>query len=159
MRSNKKSVSYVNLESEEKFYTSDKHFCSQDGFVAFRRGELISGNLGKCNNNCLLLLIVIINYYWFLFHTIYYSLIIFFSIYFFISFHFIFPISIMIIGKKTLGGDTKSSLFYILIRDYGALEVRHRLFIELFSFILLYFTLLKGRLFIQHLFSLSFTIH
>ena len=26
-------------------------------------------------------------------------------------------------GKKTLGGDTKSSLFYILIRDYGALEV------------------------------------
>ena len=25
-------------------------------------------------------------------------------------------------GKKTLGGDTKSSLFYILIRDYGALE-------------------------------------
>ena len=26
------------------------------------------------------------------------------------------------LGKKTLGGDTKSSLFYILIRDYGALE-------------------------------------
>ena len=25
-------------------------------------------------------------------------------------------------GKKTLGGDTKSSLFYILIRDCGALE-------------------------------------
>jgi hypothetical protein len=28
-------------------------------------------------------------------------------------------------GKKTLGGDTKSSLFYILIRDYGALEVNY----------------------------------
>ena len=46
VRPNKQSQSFVNLESEEKFYTSDKHFCPQDGFVAFRRGELISGNLG-----------------------------------------------------------------------------------------------------------------
>ena len=46
VRPNKQSLAYVNLESEEKFYTTDKHFCPQDGFVAFRRGELISGNLG-----------------------------------------------------------------------------------------------------------------
>ena len=46
VRPSKKSQSFVNLESEEKFYTSDRHFCPQDGFVAFRRGELISGNLG-----------------------------------------------------------------------------------------------------------------
>jgi hypothetical protein len=44
---------------------------SQDGFVAFRRGELLCGNL----------------------------------------------------GKKTLGGDSKSGLFYVLIRDFGALQV------------------------------------
>ena len=41
-----------------------------DGFVAFRQGELISGNL----------------------------------------------------GKKTLGGDSKSGLFYVLIRDFGPSE-------------------------------------
>ena len=46
VRPNKQSLAYVNLESEEKFYTTDRHFCPQDGFVAFRRGELISGNLG-----------------------------------------------------------------------------------------------------------------
>lgn len=47
-------------------------------------------------------------------------------------------------GKKTLGGDTKSSLFYILIRDYGALEVTDRscwlsssLSLSLYSFIYL----------------------
>jgi DNA-directed RNA polymerase III subunit RPC1 len=60
----------VNVESEERFYTEDKHFCAMDGFVAFRQGELISGNL----------------------------------------------------GKKTLGGDSKSGLFYVLIRDYGPKE-------------------------------------
>lgn len=60
----------VNVESEERFYTENKHFCSMDGFVAFRQGELISGNL----------------------------------------------------GKKTLGGDSKSGLFYVLIRDYGPRE-------------------------------------
>lgn len=60
----------VNVESEERFYTKDKHFCDQDGYVAFRLGELISGNL----------------------------------------------------GKKTLGGDSKSGLFYVLIRDFGPTE-------------------------------------
>ena len=48
VRPNKDSLAFVNLESEEKFYTNDRHFCPQDGFVAFRRGELISGNLGTC---------------------------------------------------------------------------------------------------------------
>lgn len=70
VKPNKHVTSEVNVESEEKFYTSDKHFCEKDGFVAFRKGELISGNL----------------------------------------------------GKKTLGGDSKSGLFYVLIRDFGAIE-------------------------------------
>eukprot|EP01038_Epipyxis_sp_PR26KG_P008141 gene8141-11020_t len=70
VRPNAAAKSMVNIESEERFYTNDKHFCSQDGFCAFRNGELISGNL----------------------------------------------------GKKTLGGESKSGLFYVLIRDYGALE-------------------------------------
>ena len=65
---NKKSTSLVNLHSEEKFYTSDKHFCIKDGYVCFRNGEHISGAL----------------------------------------------------GKKTLGGESKSGLFYVLIRDYGS---------------------------------------
>jgi len=70
VRPNKASTSFVNIESEEKFYTKDKHFCPQDGYVAFRNGELLSGNL----------------------------------------------------GKKTLGGESKSGLFYVLIRDYGPTE-------------------------------------
>ena len=28
------------------------------------------------------------------------------------------------LGKKTLGGESKSGLFYVLIRDFGALQVR-----------------------------------
>ena len=70
VRPNSAAKATVNLESEERFYTKDKHFCSQDGYVAFRKGELICGNL----------------------------------------------------GKKTLGGDTKCGLFYVLIRDFGATE-------------------------------------
>jgi DNA-directed RNA polymerase III subunit RPC1 len=70
VRPNRNSKCFVNVESEERFYTSDKHFCKEDGFVAFHKGELISGNL----------------------------------------------------GKKTLGGDSKSGLFYALIRDFGAPE-------------------------------------
>lgn len=68
VRPNKEMTCTVNVESEERFYTKNKHFCHVDGFVAFRRGELICGNL----------------------------------------------------GKKTLGGDSKSGLFYVLIRDFGA---------------------------------------
>lgn len=70
VRPNKTYKSFVNLESEEKFYTKDKHYCSKDGFVAFHHGELVCGTL----------------------------------------------------GKKTLGGESKASLFYILIRDYGSGE-------------------------------------
>ena len=71
VRPNSTVKSFVNVECEEKFYTnSDKHFCSDEGFVAFRGGEHISG----------------------------------------------------VLGKKTLGSDNKSGLFYVLIRDYGPVE-------------------------------------
>jgi DNA-directed RNA polymerase III subunit RPC1 len=70
VRPNKESECLVNVESMERFYTKDKFFCEEDGFVCFQNGELICGNL----------------------------------------------------GKKTLGGDSKMGLFYVLIRDYGALE-------------------------------------
>ena len=71
VRPNSSVDARVNVESEERFYTKkDQHFCSEDGFVAFRLGELISGNL----------------------------------------------------GKKTLGGESKSGLFYVLIRDFGTSE-------------------------------------
>ncbi len=60
----------VNVESQEKFYTSDRHMCHMDGFVAFCNGEHVCGNL----------------------------------------------------GKKTLGGESKHGLFYVLIRDYGPKE-------------------------------------
>lgn len=43
--SNSKLV--VNFETKEKNYTSKKHFCPNDGWVAFRNSELISGNIAK----------------------------------------------------------------------------------------------------------------
>lgn len=70
VRPNKAKLCTPHVESEERFYTKDRHFCLQDGFVHFRHGELVSGQL----------------------------------------------------GKKTLGGDSKSGLFYVLIRDFGAQE-------------------------------------
>ena len=70
VRPNSSVNARVNVETQERFYTKDKHFCAQDGYVAFRQGELICGNL----------------------------------------------------GKKTLGGDSKAGLFYVLIRDFGASE-------------------------------------
>ena len=70
VRPNKDCKSLVNVESEEKFYTSGKHMCPKDGFVAFRRGEHLCGSL----------------------------------------------------GKKTLGGESKSGLFYVLVRDFGSPE-------------------------------------
>lgn len=40
VRPNKDCQSYVNIESEEKFYSkSDKHFCYNDGYVCFRHGK------------------------------------------------------------------------------------------------------------------------
>lgn len=66
----KNSKALVNVETKEKFYTCDEHFCAQDGYVSFHMGELVCGNL----------------------------------------------------GKKTLGDSSKTSLFFVLIRDYGAAE-------------------------------------
>jgi DNA-directed RNA polymerase III subunit RPC1 len=37
----------VNFEAREKNYTSNCHFCPNDGWVAFRNSELISGNIAK----------------------------------------------------------------------------------------------------------------
>lgn len=47
IRPNKASTVLVNLETKEKNYTKHKHFCPNDGWVAFRSGELISGNVAK----------------------------------------------------------------------------------------------------------------
>lgn len=47
LRPNKESENFVNFESKEKNYRANKHFCANDGWVAFRSGELISGNVAK----------------------------------------------------------------------------------------------------------------
>lgn len=50
IRPNKSVKNLVNFEMKEKNYASDlkkKHFCPNDGWVAFRNGELISGNIAK----------------------------------------------------------------------------------------------------------------
>jgi DNA-directed RNA polymerase III subunit RPC1 len=50
LRPNKDSKVFVNFETKEKNYSSDlnrKHFCPNDGWVAFRNSELISGNIAK----------------------------------------------------------------------------------------------------------------
>jgi DNA-directed RNA polymerase III subunit RPC1 len=47
LKPNKDSFVDVNFELKEKNYTSDKHFCRKDGWVAFRNSELISGNIAK----------------------------------------------------------------------------------------------------------------
>ena len=71
IRPNASVKSLVNVECEEKFYTNkNRHYCNEEGFVAFRGGEHVCG----------------------------------------------------ILGKKTLGSDNKSGLFYVLIRDYGPYE-------------------------------------
>lgn len=75
VRPNHDSDCFVNVESMERFYSKDKFFCPEDGYVCFQNGELLCGNL----------------------------------------------------GKKTLGGDSKMGLFYVLIRDYGPLEATRRM--------------------------------
>ena len=35
------------FETKEKNYSDDKYFCRNDGYVAFRSGELLSGNVAK----------------------------------------------------------------------------------------------------------------
>jgi DNA-directed RNA polymerase III subunit RPC1 len=49
IRPNKESKVLVNFEAKEKNYMSDRHFCPNDGWVAFRNSELISGNIAKKN--------------------------------------------------------------------------------------------------------------
>ena len=50
IRPNRNSNVMVNFEHKDKNYRSDlklKHFCPNDGWVAFRNSELISGNVAK----------------------------------------------------------------------------------------------------------------
>ena len=47
IRPNKQAKVHVTFETKEKNYLQDKHFCKNDGWVAFRGGELISGNVAK----------------------------------------------------------------------------------------------------------------
>lgn len=48
LKPNKVSKVLVNFDTKEKNYSSkDKHFCHNDGWVAFRNSELISGNIAK----------------------------------------------------------------------------------------------------------------
>ena len=50
IRPNRNVKNLVNFEMKEKNYASDlkmKHFCPNDGWVAFRNGELLSGNIAK----------------------------------------------------------------------------------------------------------------
>ena len=49
LRPNKDSKFIVNFETKDKNYSSNKHFCKNDGWVAFRNSELISGNIAKKN--------------------------------------------------------------------------------------------------------------
>jgi len=47
LRPNKSAGIPLTFETREKNYTEGKHFCRQDGWVSFRNGELISGNIAK----------------------------------------------------------------------------------------------------------------
>lgn len=47
LRPNKESNVFINFEAKEKNYSSNHHFCHNDGWVAFRNSELISGNIAK----------------------------------------------------------------------------------------------------------------
>jgi DNA-directed RNA polymerase III subunit RPC1 len=44
---NRESSLMVSFETKEKNYTGNQHFCPNDGWVAFRNSELISGNIAK----------------------------------------------------------------------------------------------------------------
>lgn len=47
LKPNAQSKLIVNFETKEKNYSSGKHFCPNDGWVAFRNSELLSGNIAK----------------------------------------------------------------------------------------------------------------
>jgi len=47
LRPNKETKIEVSFQTKEKNYINNKHFCKNDGWVDFRNGELISGNIAK----------------------------------------------------------------------------------------------------------------
>jgi len=47
IRPNKGCEVLVNFETKDKNYTKNRYFCGNDGWVAFRNSELISGNIAK----------------------------------------------------------------------------------------------------------------
>jgi DNA-directed RNA polymerase III subunit RPC1 len=47
IRPNKDAKVFINFETKEKNYCEHEHFCKNDGWVSFRNGELISGNIAK----------------------------------------------------------------------------------------------------------------
>ncbi|KAL3917569.1 MAG: hypothetical protein SGILL_004651, partial [Bacillariaceae sp.] len=47
LRPNRQDEVCPTFETKEKNYSEDKYFCKNDGYVAFRNGELISGNIAK----------------------------------------------------------------------------------------------------------------
>lgn len=44
---NRESKMTVSFENKEKNYSTNKHFCPNDGWVTILKGELISGNIAK----------------------------------------------------------------------------------------------------------------
>ena len=112
--------------NDEIIFRSDKHFCWMDGYAAFRKGEIVSGRLGKT--------IVYIHTYKHKYkHTYIYTYksvyacicirvhkIALFHIHVHTYIHKFFHtyklscihtnILVFILGKKTLGGDTKCGL-------------------------------------------------
>jgi len=49
LKPNHDTKTLVNFETKDKNYAGNKHFCNNDGWVAFRNSELISGNIAKKN--------------------------------------------------------------------------------------------------------------
>jgi DNA-directed RNA polymerase III subunit RPC1 len=47
LRPNKRDQVCPTFETKEKNYSDGKYFCKNDGYVAFRNGDLISGNIAK----------------------------------------------------------------------------------------------------------------
>jgi DNA-directed RNA polymerase III subunit RPC1 len=47
LRPNNEAKIEISFETKEKNYVSNKHFCKNDGWVDFRNGELLSGNIAK----------------------------------------------------------------------------------------------------------------
>ena len=82
-------------------FRSDKHFCWMDGYVAFRKGELVSARLGKTIVYIHIYIERESTYIHLYFHT-------------YINSYKHTNILVFILGKKTLGGDTKCGLFFVV---------------------------------------------